>query len=90
MKILKPTKEWKELYSDYNNPQLFRKWLCMVLDSKTISEIGTGYSKSGISQYAGYLTYRYIYDRDTIELVALREKFIIYKYGYDFSFYKKL
>ena len=50
---------WKHLYSDGKNTQLFRAWLFHILTTKN-SGIGQGYSTDTISQKIGFLSYRYL------------------------------
>lgn len=53
------TSIWKELYSDPNNVENFRKWLKLVLgDFK--GAIGEDYKESIVSNVAGLFTYRYL------------------------------
>lgn len=52
---------WRELYSDAGSPDLFRRWLKAILDSRRRREIGEGYSNSPLRGCIGLLTYRYCY-----------------------------
>ncbi len=62
----KPVKLWKMTYQDYKNPDCFRKWIKLMHDPKRKNDIGEGYSKSTVSNFAGIMTYRYcrLYHRD--------------------------
>ncbi|HCS64594.1 MAG TPA: hypothetical protein DIW64_11245 [Cellvibrio sp.] len=55
----KPVALWNEVYADSGNPELFRQWLRLMLDSKRRFDIGEGYGFSPLSAHSGVLTYRY-------------------------------
>lgn len=55
----KPVQQWKEVYADSSNPELFRQWLKLVLSTERRFDLGEGYGFSPISQHSGLLTYRY-------------------------------
>jgi len=55
----KPVALWNEVYADSGNPELFRKWLQLMLDSHRRFDIGEGYGFSPLSAHSGVLTYRY-------------------------------
>jgi hypothetical protein len=59
--ITKPVGAWQEVYADSHNPELFRRWLKMVLDRNKKYSLGDGYGLSSISNYVGLLTYYYIH-----------------------------
>ncbi|MEN8207693.1 MAG: hypothetical protein ABFR50_00425 [Candidatus Fermentibacteria bacterium] len=50
---------WRETYADSSSPVLFRRWLGALLDPETSRELGEAYSKSSLSRFAGFYTYRY-------------------------------
>lgn len=52
--------EWRRTYKDANDPGAFRAWLHMLHDPAYWPDIGEGYWKCGLSQFAGLLTYRYM------------------------------
>ena len=56
---VKPKDEWLATYADSGSPELFRKWLRLMLDTRRRFDIGEGYGFSPLSQHAGLLTYRY-------------------------------
>jgi hypothetical protein len=60
--ILKPIEDWKRLYSDAKNPELFREWLSLVLNVGSSHKycFGDGYAFSPISSFAGIYTYYYM------------------------------
>lgn len=64
--LLKKTNKWKEVYSDYNNKTLFRKWLKLLYTRQGKISVGEGYFSSSISKFAGFMTYRYckLYERN--------------------------
>lgn len=55
----KPVTEWREVYADSSNPELFRRWLKLILNTQRRFDIGEGYGFSPLSHHAGLLTYRY-------------------------------
>jgi len=52
---------WKHLYSDVQNPELFRQWLIEMYNPKRKHDIGNGYAQSSLSDFSGYLTFMYMY-----------------------------
>lgn len=56
----KPMDEWQEVYSDSNNPELFRKWLTLVLSPERRFDLGEGFGFSPVCHHSGLLTYRYL------------------------------
>ena len=56
----KPMAEWKDVYRDSNNPELFRKWLRLVLSPERRFDLGEGFGFSPASCHSGLLTYRYL------------------------------
>ena len=58
--MYKPTRLWRYLYSDPDNPELFKKWIRIVLSKKGCHDIGEGYAFCPISKHSGLLTYRYM------------------------------
>lgn len=57
--ITKPTQEWRLSYKSPDDPNNFRRWLKLVLDSKRKYDLGEGYAFSPLSKIAGLMTYRY-------------------------------
>lgn len=57
--MVKPVNAWRDSYGDPFDPELFRSWLKLLLDSKRRFDFGEGYAFSPLSEYAGLLTYRY-------------------------------
>lgn len=51
---------WRQCYADVNDPSAFRNWLYRMLDSHSRHDYGEGYGFSGISNFSGLLTYRYM------------------------------
>ena len=64
--LFKQTNKWKELYNDNNDKILFRAWLKSLYTKQGKISVGEGYSSSSISNFAGFMTYRYckLYERD--------------------------
>jgi len=52
---------WKELYRDSENPDLFRKWIRKLYDRNLTSQLDEGYACHSTSKFAGFMTYRYGY-----------------------------
>lgn len=50
---------WEEVYADPYNADLFRRWLKLILIGENI-KLGEGYKSTGLSHFAGLLTYRYL------------------------------
>lgn len=59
--IKKPTYLWRETYTDYQNPENFRKWLKLMYNPSRFKDFFEGYSESSINKFAGLMTYRYSY-----------------------------
>ena len=51
--------QWKKVYANSFDPELFRQWLKYILIEKK-NDIGEGYGTSDLSDFAGLLTYRYL------------------------------
>ena len=68
----KPTSLYADLYSDVNNPQLFRQWLTTILDFDRRFDLGESYGFSPFKGIAGFLTFRYfkLYCRSQIKLFS--------------------
>ena len=52
-------REWKRLYKDSFDPELFRGWLKNLLIEKK-TDFREGYNESPISEFAGLCTFRYL------------------------------
>ena len=52
---------WRETYTDSSSPILFRRWLTDLLDPQRSRGLGENYSRSPLSRFAGFYTYRYCY-----------------------------
>ena len=57
---VKPIGRWQEAYRNAMEPDCFRAWLRLLLDSRRRFDIGEGYGFSPLSRRAGLLTYRYL------------------------------
>ena len=53
-------KEWKEVYSDSDNPTLFQRWLQMIHDPEYFQDVNYNYSLCSINKFIGFFTWRYI------------------------------
>lgn len=58
---MKFTRKWRGVYACAENPELFRRWLCMIHDPANHPYLGENYHKSSIRAFAGFYTYRYAY-----------------------------
>jgi len=58
--LRRPIGLWRHLYSDVENPQLFREWLRLLLDWNRRYDCGEGFGFSPVSRWGGLLTYRYL------------------------------
>lgn len=56
----KPVNQWQEVYRDSANPELFRKWLRLVLSHERRYDLGEGFGFSPVCSHSGLLTYRYL------------------------------
>lgn len=70
----KHSEEWKRTFRDVNDAGAFRQWLHMLHDETYWPDVGEGYWRSGMSRFAGLLTYRYmkIFSSRKGELGSLR------------------
>lgn len=59
--LWRPRRFWREIYSDSSSPVLFRRWLTALLDPERSRGLGENYSRSPLSRFAGFYTYRYCY-----------------------------
>jgi len=57
--ISKPTKLWRSCYESSDEPELFQKWFKLIFDKKRMIDLREGYSDSTVSNFAGFLTFRY-------------------------------
>jgi hypothetical protein len=57
--IRKPTSLWEGSYGDPFDALLFRRWLHLVMNPARHRDLGERYSESSISEFAGFMTYRY-------------------------------
>jgi hypothetical protein len=55
-----PVADWRAVYADRNDAALFQRWLKMMFDPRRADDIGEGYGKSSLRQFAGFLTFRYL------------------------------
>ncbi len=51
---------WRQAYADADSPEGFRHWLRMVHDPSCAPDLGDAYAASGLSGFAGLLTWRYL------------------------------
>lgn len=57
--ITKPIKLWQSYYETYEDAELFRSWLKLLFERKRMPDLREGYSNSSLSDFAGFMTYRY-------------------------------
>ena len=68
----RPARTWRRLHSDPADPQLFREWLKLSLDSRRRFDLFRDFGQSAVSGYAGILTFLY-------ELLYLRDNTALFK-----------
>jgi hypothetical protein len=51
--------KWREVYADARNPELFRRWLRMILDPALAPELGEDYADSDLAASCGFYTWRW-------------------------------
>jgi len=56
--LSKPVGAWRDAYRDPEDADRFRRWLRLVFSYDRRFDLGEGYGFSGLSAYAGLLTYR--------------------------------
>lgn len=59
--LTKPTGPWCAVYTSAEDVMAFRTWLTMMLSPDYAEALGEGFHRSAISQYVGFMTYRYCY-----------------------------
>ncbi len=59
--LCRPRRPWRETYNDSSSPVLFRRWLTDLLDPERSRGLGENYTRSSLSRFAGFYTYRYCY-----------------------------
>jgi len=57
--FIKSYNSWNETYEDYNDANNFRLWLKLMYNSERKIDLGEKYYSSSISNFAGFMTYRY-------------------------------
>lgn len=50
---------WREAYADSSSPELFGRWLRLIMDPDRAREVREDYGRSSLSQFAGLYTYLY-------------------------------
>lgn len=58
--INKPKQVWRDTYLNVNDPQAFRRWLNLLFTPERKYDLASRYGDSNISNFAGFLTYRYL------------------------------
>jgi hypothetical protein len=51
---------WRSVYGKADNVQLFRQWLKLIHSPQNASLLGEGYGSTGISEFCGFMSYRYL------------------------------
>lgn len=51
--------KWRRLYGDPNDVRLFRQWIRHLLSDAGKADLIEGYPQSGLSRFAGFMTYRF-------------------------------
>ena len=57
----KDTEAWQKLYADAEDPNLFQQWLKKILQPENHVYLGEGYHESSLSDFSGFMTFRYCY-----------------------------
>jgi hypothetical protein len=57
--MARPRKPWREAYADSSSPELFRRWLHLIMDPDRAEEIRDDYGRSSLHQFTGLYTYLY-------------------------------
>jgi hypothetical protein len=72
----RPYRLWQSTYTHSADVDAFRRWLKLVLDPARSRDLGEGYGYSSIHDFAGLLTYRYLwlFSRD-VEAVLDKRRF---------------
>jgi hypothetical protein len=53
--------QWRSVYDESQNVESFRKWLKLILSPQNAPWMGEGYGGSAVTEYCGFMTYRYLY-----------------------------
>lgn len=86
---LKDDPEWQWVYSDVNNPLLFRQWLAMIYSDKYLNQMQNGYNQFSLAPHVGLMTWRYAYlylagiDIDLVPHFVDYDQFIEYEQQYN-------
>jgi hypothetical protein len=62
----KNVQQWLECYQDSNDPEQFRQWLRLLLNSRHKRDIQEGFALSPVSKDGGLLTYRHLVLQSTL------------------------
>ena len=52
---------WRGVYDKSDNVESFREWLRLIHNSKNSNYLGEGYGKTAITDFCGFMTYRYLF-----------------------------
>lgn len=52
---------WRDVYDTDDHIESFRNWLRLMHDPKNSRYLGEGYGNTAITEFCGYMTYRYLY-----------------------------
>ncbi|MBD3369581.1 hypothetical protein GF402_04370 [Candidatus Fermentibacteria bacterium] len=57
--MARPRRPWREAYADSSSPELFGRWLRLMMDPDRAGEVREDYGRSSLSQFAGLYSYLY-------------------------------
>lgn len=58
--LFKPVDDWKRVYADWDDPELFQEWLHRLLETEFAYAARGRYLANPISRFAGLFTHRYV------------------------------
>jgi len=56
---VRKSSDWGSLYGDSNDVDLFRRWLRKIFSVEGKLDLPEGYAQSGISRFAGFMSFRF-------------------------------
>lgn len=57
----KDVSSWRDVYDRSDNVESFRKWLTLIHNPRNRHALGEGYGDTVITDFCGFMTYRYLY-----------------------------
>ena len=59
--ITKDVSLWRDVYGESDNVESFRNWLKQIHDPRNSRWLGEGFGRSTISEFCGFMSFRYLY-----------------------------